>query len=140
MDRGHLPTEPIRVMRTKTLQALSVVRPWGGKIATGEKTIEVRRWTPPVLPLNNLLIVENGRRLKPGECDADGLAVAVVSIGSVGDWTPELAEAACSPWEPGWLAWTIGDVKPIEHPFVVVAAREIYWIEVDSSRLPTGVA
>lgn len=127
-------------LRLVKLQALSIVRPWGLKIAAGEKTIEVRRWSPPSIPMDNLLIVENGRRLAHGDSDPAGEAVAVVSVSAVGDWTPELAESACSTWEPGWLAWSITKVRRIERQFVVVAARDIYEVNVDASLLPAGVA
>ena len=127
-------------MQLVTASALSVVHPWGSKIAAGEKTVEGRRWSPALVPLRNLLIVENCRRLGPGESDPDGRAVAVVTIAAVGKWTPQMAEAACSIWVAGWLAWSITDLKPIEHPFRVLAAREIYTVEVDASLLPAGVA
>ncbi|WP_211090190.1 ASCH domain-containing protein [Pseudothauera nasutitermitis] len=41
--------------------ALSIVSPQGENIASGRKTLEVRSWQPPALPLHDLLIVE-----KPG--------------------------------------------------------------------------
>ena len=39
--------------------ALSIVAPNGANIAAGRKTLEIRSWRPPRLPLRDLLIVEN---------------------------------------------------------------------------------
>jgi len=65
-----------------TAEALSIVRPSGTRIAEGKKTLEIRSWLPPRLPLLNLLIVENGRRLdQEGDVDPEGIAV--------GDFQPE---------------------------------------------------
>jgi len=84
------------------IKALSVVSPWGTRIAQGLKTREIRSWHPGTLPIERLLIVENDRRLtQAGDEDPEGGAVAVVRISDVHDWTPEEAEAACSVHEPG---------------------------------------
>jgi hypothetical protein len=86
------------------------------------------------LPVCNLLIVENGRRLTaPNEVDPDGRAVALVTVRDVCDWSNEMASAACSRWEPGWLAWILEDVRAIRDPFPLVAARKLYDVEVDDS-------
>lgn len=114
-----------------TLPALSVVAPWGERISAGIKTIEVRSWRPIQLPIDDLLIVENQRRLtRAGDTDADGRAVAVVRIAEVHVWSIEEAEAACSTWETGWFAWVIENVRPIDPPFQVLAARKIYNVTV----------
>ncbi len=98
----------------------------------GRKTIEVRSWRPEVLPLDPLLIVENHRRLTmPGDSDPDGLAVAVVRVVDVHPWLPAEAEAACAPWEAGWLAWVLEEIRPIAVPFQIIAARRIYDVEID---------
>lgn len=113
------------------LKALSVVSPAGVRIARGLKTCEVRSWCPDVFPIERLLIVENDRRLsRPGDIDPGGRAVAVVRISDVHPWRPDEAEAACSTYEPGWLAWTIESVQRIKEPFRVVAARRIYEVEI----------
>lgn len=118
------------------LLALSVVAPWGQAIAEGRKRIEVRSWRPEVLPVRNLLIVENQRRLtETGDTDPDGRAVALVDVMEVHPWAPDEAEAACSTWEPGWWAWALENVRPITTPFPMLAARKLYMVEVD--RRPT---
>jgi len=114
------------------ISALSVVKPWGTRIAEGKKTLEIRSWRPAELPLKDLLIVENERRLmQHGEIDPNGCAVAVVDVQGTHEWTPAETAAACSVYEPGWLAWRIENVRRIHQPFRVLAARKIYQVEVD---------
>ena len=123
------------------VQALSVISPWGRRIAEGAKRIEVRRWRPKHLPIENVLIVENDRRLKkPNEIDPDGRALALVTIRDISDWTPDLAEAACAEWQSGWLAWTLSDIRRIHAPFRAIAARKLYEIEIDDAVVTAGSA
>lgn len=123
------------------LSALSVVAPWGVRIARGIKTVEVRRWRPAALPMGNLLIVENDRYLRgEGEIDPAGRAVALVAIREVHDWRPEEVEAACAnSYEAGWLAWRIEEVRPIEVPFGITAARGIYEVHVEPGLLGEAI-
>lgn len=61
--------------------ALSIVSPHGVNIAAGRKTIEVRSWLPPTLPIRDLLIVENANFLTDGfQVDPNGRAVALVDV------------------------------------------------------------
>ncbi len=93
--------------------------------------MEVRRWMPELLPSEDLLIVENGRFLtRDGEEDADGLAVALVRVTAIRPFTrADLAAACAAFFEEGWLAWELGDVRPLPPGRRVRAARRIY--EVD---------
>lgn len=113
------------------MKALSIVRPNGGRIASGEKTLEVRRWRPDLGPGEDLLIVENGRFLHTeGDEDEDGIAVAIVRVKAVRPFVLADMQAACAgSFADGWLAWELSDVRPVTHPVTVRAARGIY--EVD---------
>jgi hypothetical protein len=123
-------------MATLRMQALSVVAPWGQAIASGRKTIEVRSWIPATWPIDDLLIVENHRRLTiDAPEDPDGRAVAIVRVVAVRPWQPSDAEAACSPYEPGWHAWVLADVRPVHAVVPVVARRRLYWTEIDDAHL-----
>ncbi|WP_238992581.1 MULTISPECIES: ASCH domain-containing protein [Pseudomonas] len=115
----------------RSIKALSIVRPSGGRIASGEKTLEVRRWHPDLDPAEDLLIVENKRFLHAeGDEDADGIAVAIVRVKVVRPFVLADMEAACASYfEEGWLAWELSHVRPVAHPAIVRAARGIY--EVD---------
>ena len=108
--------------------ALSIVAPNGSRIATARKTLEIRSWRPPQLPLKNLLIVENHIVLTGADqTDPDGMAVALVDVDEVHAWQPTQLDAACwARWEPGLWAWQITRVRPIIAAFPVTAARKLY--------------
>ena len=110
------------------IKAVSVVRPGGARIASGEKTLEIRRWHPGLDPGEDLLIVENGRFLHhDGEEDPDGTALAIVKVAKVRPFLPADMRAACAgSYEPGWLAWELVAVRPIAALHPVRAARGIY--------------
>ncbi|MNM88721.1 ASCH domain protein [compost metagenome] len=117
--------------KEEVMKALSIVRPNGSRIASGEKTLEVRRWYANLDPTEDLLIVENGRFLHvDGEEDADGTSVAIVRVKAIRPFVFADMQAACaSRFEEGWLAWELDDVRPIESALPTRAARGIY--EVD---------
>lgn len=115
----------------RNIKALSIVRPSGGRIASGEKTLEVRRWHPYLDPSEDLLIVENERFLHADEDeDKDGIAVAIVRVKAVRPFILADIQAACASYfEDGWLAWELSDIRPVIQPVIIRAARGIY--EVD---------
>lgn len=117
--------------RTKNIKALSIVRPSGSRIASGEKTLEVRRWKPNLAPYEDLLIVENERFLhNDGDQDNNGVPVAIVKIGVVRPFIFSDMQSACaSIFEDGWLAWELVDVRPVQSTQYVLAARGIYEID-----------
>lgn len=116
-----------------TYNALSIVTPSGTKIANGEKTLEVRQWTPDTVPMRDLLIIVNDRYLtEPGATDPAGRAVALVDVVEVFDWQRDHVEAACATyWEEGWIAWRLVNVRPARHDGPLIAARKIYEIAAD---------
>lgn len=116
------------------------MRPSGGRIASGQKTLEVRRWHPELSPSEDLLIVENGRFLHiEGDEDDAGIAVAIVRVKAVRPFVLADMQAACASYfEDGWLAWELSDLRPITHLARVRAARGIY--EVNFPCCPTDMA
>lgn len=112
------------------IRALSIVRPSGRRIAAGEKTLEVRRWSPDIGPDEDLLIVENARFLhQDGEEDPDGMAVAIVRVRAVRPFRPEDVRAACATsFAEGWLAWELDAVRPLGPGIRVKAARGLYQV------------
>ncbi|QDK45782.1 ASCH domain-containing protein [Bdellovibrio sp. ZAP7] len=115
--------------------ALSIVWPNGSKIASGEKKLEIRSWTPPADFdfKGDLLIVENNNFLrKEGEIDPAGKPVALVKIKNVRPFrADDLLDACWDKWEPGLFAWELTDVRPLKSDKVAVAARKIYELEID---------
>ncbi len=74
--------------KEEDIKALSIVRPSGSRIASGEKTLEVRRWKPNLARSEDLLIVENGRFLHDdGDHDENGTPVAIVKVKTVRPFT-----------------------------------------------------
>jgi hypothetical protein len=121
-----------------TLEALSVVYPAATKIAQGKKTLEIRSWQPPRLPLLNLLIVENHRRLdRDGDSDPDGVAVALIDVTQVRAWTEADAQRDGNTFAAGYHAWVITNVRVINEPFRVPAERLIYQVTVADTALKT---
>ena len=113
--------------------ALSVVEPAGDLIRSGRKHLEVRRWKPAVLPLRDLVIVQNTRRLSSTGLreDPDGRAVALVDVGGVREWRKEDVDAAgATHWEAGWFAWELENIRAIDHSVAVPARLRIYEIDL----------
>lgn len=115
--------------------ALSIVAPNGSNIATGRKTLEIRSWQPPSLPLRDLLIVENRIFLTgEDEVDPDGIAVALVDVDEVHAWLPsELAAAGATTWKAGLWAWHVTHVRPVSGTFRLAARRKLYEIELSDA-------
>lgn len=112
--------------------ALSIVAPNGLNIAEGRKTLEIRSWLPPQLPLRDLLIIENRIFLTgEDEVDPDGIAVALVDLEEVHAWQPWQIEAACADeWKPGLWAWHFTHVRPVRGAVRLNACRKLYQVEV----------
>lgn len=120
-------TEPIML-------ALSIVAPNGTNIATGRKTLEIRSWYPPCLPLRDLLIIENQIFLTgEDEADPDGIAVALVDVDEVHAWQPSERAAACATqWKPDLWAWHVTHVRPLHGAVRLVARRKLYEVGISS--------
>ncbi len=116
----------------KYINAISIVCPGGTRIATGEKTLKVRRWEPDLDPADDLLIVENKRFLhKAGEEDETGRPVAIVKVAFVRPFVPSDMKAACANYfEEGWFAWELTQVRPVQSDTTVRATTGIYRIKL----------
>ncbi|GLK75412.1 RNA-binding protein [Methylopila jiangsuensis] len=110
------------------MKALSIVAPGGSWIASGLKTLEVRRWKPELHPDEDVLIVENKVFLRQdGDEDDAGRVVALARVAVVRPFMPEDMAAACaSSFEDGWLSWELTHVRPVTSAIAVKAARGIY--------------
>ena len=114
--------------------ALSIVAPSGNNIVKGKKTIEVRTWQPPQLPLKNLLIVENQNYLLNDGDEEIGVAVALVDIETLHPWREDEIDCACaSYWAEGYFAWEISNVRKVPN-ISVLAKRKLYILDVDLSK------
>lgn len=116
----------------KTFKALSVVSPAGDLICSGKKSLEIRKWKPVILPLLNLIIVQNNVYLtKEYPVDHNGRAIAMVDIYVIKDWKIEDFNSACGNYfENGLLAWEITNVRLINYCICVPAKLRIYDVEI----------
>lgn len=115
--------------------ALSIVAPNGTLIAAGRKTLEIRSWRPPHVPLRDLLIIQNQRFLTGAdEVDPDGAAVAFVDVEAIHPWQPSELRAACAnQWVPGRWAWQLTHVRVVVGVFRLDARRKLYQVQIDDA-------
>ncbi|QHH93150.1 ASCH domain-containing protein [Acinetobacter gyllenbergii] len=112
--------------------ALSIVAPSAERIVQGLKTLEIRSWQPEMLPLKDVVIVENQNFLLNDGDEESGWDVALVDIEAVHAWREDEVEAACaSTWTEGYFAWAIANVRPFDQPVQVMAKRKLYLLELD---------
>jgi hypothetical protein len=111
--------------------ALSIVSPAGNKIASKEKTIEIRKWKPSIVPLENLLIIQNKNYLsdKLPE-DNNGKAVALVDVYEITLWEERHFKQSCaSSFEEGYFAWHLTNIRKVTCSLPLTAKRKIYTLE-----------
>ena len=114
------------------MKALSVIEKAGIAIASGKKTLEIRRWRPDRLPLIDLAIVQSKERLsRENPVEEDGKVVAIVDVRKVREWRKSDAEGACSEWEEGWLAWELENVRKVSNVILAPAKLRIYEIDLN---------
>jgi hypothetical protein len=120
------------------MKAVSVLHPAGSRIATGEKTIEVRPWRPDLAPDEDVVIVETHRRLEAvDDTDLNGRIVAVAKVKAVRPFTvSDIARACALFFQDGQLAWELTEVRPVRPPRgPVTAARKLYELDVTLEEL-----
>ena len=108
-----------------------MVAPNAERIAKKVKTLELRSWQPEMLPLKDLIIVENQHFLLNDGDEDVGFAVALVDIESVHPWQSDEVDAAgATYWAEGYLAWLISNIRPVAQPLHTIAKRKLYRIEL----------
>lgn len=84
-----------------------------------------------MLPLKDLIIVENQHFLLNDGDEDVGFAVALVDIESVHPWQSDEVDAACATyWAEGYFAWLISNIRPFAQPLHTIAKRKLYRIEL----------
>ena len=84
-----------------------------------------------MLPLKDLMIVENQHFLLNDGDEDVGFAVALVDIESVHPWQSDEVDAACATyWAEGYLAWLISNICPVAQPLHTIAKPKLYRIEL----------
>jgi hypothetical protein len=123
------------------MKALSVLQPGGSRIASGEKTVEMRGWKPDLKHGEDLLIVESHQPLlEDSDTDLNGRIVAVVKVKAVRPFTTaDMARACALVYEDGQFAWELTDIQAVRPPYgPVLAARKIYELDISLDALAQG--
>ncbi|MGU3780922.1 ASCH domain-containing protein [Burkholderia metallica] len=111
--------------------ALSIVTPAVDDILAGRKQVEIRSWSPPAIPLTDLVLVQNTIYLRQdGQVDPDGVALALVDVVGVRDWTPDEARSQGKQWCAGYVCWELTNIRAIDPPFRCAAKRGVYRLDV----------
>ncbi|KVX55567.1 ASCH domain-containing protein [Burkholderia stagnalis] len=107
--------------------ALSIVEPAVDDILAGRKQVEIRSWAPPSLPLVDLVLVQNTVYLRQdGQEDPNGVALALVDVVGVHDWTPDEARAQGKTWCAGYVCRELANVRALDRPLPCIARRGIH--------------
>lgn len=109
-------------------KALSLKQPWANMIASGEKTIETRRW--PTEYRGPLLIVSS----KSPNIPPIGCAVALATLRDCRRMTKADEGAARCQLYAGAYAWVLQDIRPLK-PFPVRGQLGIYDVAVEDATL-----
>lgn len=90
------------------MKALSIKQPWATMIASGDKTIETRRWSTDYR--GELLIVS----AKTPKIEPAGYALAIVTLVDCRRMTERDEPEACCRWQPDTFAWVLDGLRKIE--------------------------
>ncbi len=124
-------------LAVKEFTALSIVYPAVTNILLGIKKVEIRSWTPPRLPMRDVLLIENRKYLHDGDVDPDAKAVALVDIISVIPWTyldSQLQDSTTKitkEWKPGYFMWEISNIRKIAPTINCIAKKGFYTVKVE---------
>jgi len=117
------------------VKTLSVQQPDADLIASGEKTIEIRKWRTHYR--GPLLIASSARPANQGPA---GVALALVDLHAVepmrrGDW-----RAACTDWyAPGLFSWHVRVLLAIDVPWPIKGRLGIYETDARSAALRAAI-
>ena len=106
------------------MKALSIKQPWANMIASGEKSIETRKWCTDYR--GNLLIVSS----KKPKIEPAGYALAVAKLIECQPMTREDEEEACCSLYAGAYSWVLTNIRKIK-PFPVKGQLGLYEVEFE---------
>lgn len=108
----------------KLFKALSLKQPWANMIASGEKTIETRKW--PTDYRGPLLIVSS----KSPNIPPAGYALALATLIDCRPMTRSDEVAARCAVYPGAYAWILEEIRRVK-PFPVKGQLGIYEVQIE---------
>lgn len=112
--------------------ALSMIYPAVKNVLAGDKKVEIRSWYPAVVPLLNLVLVENYCYLNDSDVDSNGRAVAIVDVISVSPWRYEDYirqndnTKLNKKWKDNYFMWHLDNIRPIVDTPKCLAIKGIY--------------
>lgn len=111
------------------MKALSVRQPAANKIASGEKTIELRTWATKYR--GPVLIVSSKKpKIEPAGC-----VLAIVDIVDCQPMREEhMAASCCSQVYPECFSWILANVRQIR-PFALRGSLGLYEVNLDQSNI-----
>jgi hypothetical protein len=110
------------------VKALSLKQPWANLIASGQKSIETRRWATNFR--GEILIVSSKQpRIEPAGC-----AVAVARLVECRPMTRADERPAMCEMYKNAIAWVLQDVRPVR-PFPVTGHLGLFDVVVDGAAL-----
>lgn len=110
------------------MKAISIKQPWANMIATGQKTIETRKWKTDYR--GTLLLCSS----REPDIEPAGCALAVAKLVDCRPMSVlDEPAARCRKYE-GAVAWVLEDVRPIK-PFPVRGELRVFDVHVDEGDL-----
>ncbi|HUV65716.1 MAG TPA: ASCH domain-containing protein [Sedimentisphaerales bacterium] len=109
------------------MKAISVHQPFASLIASGEKTIETRKWRTSYL--GELLIVSTQRKCELYPDLPVGTALCIVDLIGCRKMEKQDEEWACCQYYKGAYAWILTDVRRVA-PFPVRGKQGFYEVEL----------
>lgn len=109
----------------RIMKALSLKQPWANMIASGIKTIELRKWTTKYR--GPILIISS----KIPNIEPAGMAIAVAYLSDCRPATIGDRKKACHPIYPGAKAWIFSMVYKIKIPFKVKGQLSLFNVEYE---------
>jgi hypothetical protein len=104
------------------LKALSVKQPYAGRIARGEKTIEVRGWSTSY---RGRILVCSSKQPAEETDEPCGVMICIVTLVDVRAFKRSDVEAAMCDWSPNLYAFVLADVRPVE-PIAIRGALGLF--------------
>src|SRR3990167_11355758 len=105
-------------------KAISLKQPWANLVASGEKTIETRKWSTKY---RGDLIICSSQNPK---IEPYGKALCIVELFDIKPMTKKDEKKACIKFYPGAYSWFLRNLRPISPPSPVKGSLGIFNIKL----------
>ena len=111
------------------LKALSLQQPYANMVASGQKTLETRKWGTKYR--GPILICAS----RSGVGEPKGVALCLVDIGDIRPMTKADEAAAFIELYPRAQVWELSNRRLLKEPFPVKGALGLFELEVEETKL-----